>query len=298
MRQIWISKAGPPEVLVVKEAPDPQPAPDEVRVRVEASGVNFADVMGRLGLYPDLPPIPVVPGYEVAGRVDAVGEGVDPSWVGRDVFALTRFGGYCRCRLRAPRAGLYATSKHVRPRRRVDSGKLRHRLAAYSRHGRIEARRNRPHSFRRRRRWHRRDPDRQAHRREGHRNRVGRQARRTARTRRRSLNRLQDRGFRNSGARDNKRTRSRTHPRRRGRGFAQEGLPAACAYRSAGRLRRVVSSDEQDRREVWSGFYARQHALASVQSAVPDERKQGCLRRQPGTHVGRSRPDARAGWIS
>ncbi len=65
-----------------------------MRVRVEACGVNFADIMGRMGLYPDLPPIPVVPGYEIAGRVDAVGGGVDMSWVGRDVFALTRFGGY------------------------------------------------------------------------------------------------------------------------------------------------------------------------------------------------------------
>ena len=72
----------PPEVLVVKEAPDPQPATGEMRIRVEASGVNFADVLGRLGLYPDLPRIPVVPGYEVAGRVDLVGAGVDPSWVG------------------------------------------------------------------------------------------------------------------------------------------------------------------------------------------------------------------------
>ena len=94
MRQIWITKAGAPEVLLVKEAPDPQPSVGEVRIRVEAAGVNFADVMGRMGAYPDLPPIPVVPGYEVAGRVDAVGQGVDPSWVGRDVLALTRFGGY------------------------------------------------------------------------------------------------------------------------------------------------------------------------------------------------------------
>ena len=94
MRQIWISKAGPPEVLVVKEAPDPRPSPGELRIRVEASGVNFADIMGRLGLYPDLPRIPVVPGYEVAGRVDAVGAGVDLGWVGRDVFASTHFGGY------------------------------------------------------------------------------------------------------------------------------------------------------------------------------------------------------------
>jgi synaptic vesicle membrane protein VAT-1 len=94
MRQIWISKAGPPEVLQVKEAPDPHPAAGELRIRVEASGVNFADIMGRLGLYPDLPRLPVVPGYEVAGRVDAVGAGVDVAWIGRDVFASTRFGGY------------------------------------------------------------------------------------------------------------------------------------------------------------------------------------------------------------
>jgi NADPH:quinone reductase-like Zn-dependent oxidoreductase len=94
MRQIWISKSGPPEVLQVKEAPDPHPAAGELRIRVEASGVNFADIMGRLGLYPDLPRIPVVPGYEVAGRVDAAGAGADSSWIGRDVFASTRFGGY------------------------------------------------------------------------------------------------------------------------------------------------------------------------------------------------------------
>jgi NADPH:quinone reductase-like Zn-dependent oxidoreductase len=94
MRQIWITKAGPPEVLEVKEAPDPEPKAGEVRIRVEASGINFADIMGRLGIYPDLPPMPVVPGYEVSGRVDAVGAGVEGNWAGRDVFAATRFGGY------------------------------------------------------------------------------------------------------------------------------------------------------------------------------------------------------------
>jgi synaptic vesicle membrane protein VAT-1 len=94
MRQIWITRAGPPEVLQVKEAPDPQPKAGEVRIRVEASGINFADIMGRLGVYPDLPPMPVVPGYEVSGRVDAVGAGIEGNWIGRDVIALTRFGGY------------------------------------------------------------------------------------------------------------------------------------------------------------------------------------------------------------
>jgi NADPH:quinone reductase-like Zn-dependent oxidoreductase len=94
MRQIWISRAGPPEVLELREAPDPDPGQGEVRIRVEAAGINFADVLGRLGLYPDLPPMPCVPGYEVAGRVDAIGKGVDESWLGADVLALTRFGGY------------------------------------------------------------------------------------------------------------------------------------------------------------------------------------------------------------
>ncbi len=94
MRQIWIPKAGLPEVLALREAADPLPDHGEVRIRVEASGVNFADIMARLGLYPDLPRMPVVPGYEVAGRVDAVGEGIETDWLGRDVLALTRFGVY------------------------------------------------------------------------------------------------------------------------------------------------------------------------------------------------------------
>ena len=70
MRQIWIPRTGPPEVLEVREAPDPLPARGQLRIRVEAVGVNFADIMGRLGVYPDLPKLPAVPVYEVAGRVD------------------------------------------------------------------------------------------------------------------------------------------------------------------------------------------------------------------------------------
>ncbi len=94
MRQIWIPKAGPPEVLELREAPDPHPKAGEIRIQVEAAGVNFADIVGRLGIYPDLPPMPVVVGYEVAGRVDALGEGVDTAWQDRDVLAISRFGGY------------------------------------------------------------------------------------------------------------------------------------------------------------------------------------------------------------
>lgn len=94
MRQIWIPRPGPPGVLELREARDPLPERGQLRIRVEAAGVNFADVMGRMGIYPDLPAMPCVPGYEVAGQVDAVGEEVGTDWIGREVVALTRFGGY------------------------------------------------------------------------------------------------------------------------------------------------------------------------------------------------------------
>jgi NADPH:quinone reductase-like Zn-dependent oxidoreductase len=94
MRQIWIPRPGPPEVLELREAPDPAPAAGQVRIRVEAAGVNFADIMGRMGIYPDLPPMPVVVGYEVGGRIDALGAGATRHRVGAEVLALTRFGGY------------------------------------------------------------------------------------------------------------------------------------------------------------------------------------------------------------
>jgi NADPH:quinone reductase-like Zn-dependent oxidoreductase len=94
MRQVWITRSGAPEVLQVREAPDPEPGGDEVRIRVEAAGINFADISARTGLYPDAPPPPCVVGYEVAGRIDAVGAGVDPARVGEPVIAMTRFGGY------------------------------------------------------------------------------------------------------------------------------------------------------------------------------------------------------------
>jgi synaptic vesicle membrane protein VAT-1 len=93
MRQVWITRVGPPEVLQLREAPDPAPKPGEVQIRVRAIGVNFADIMARLGLYPDAPKLPAVVGYEVAGDIAAVGEGAARS-VGEKVFAITRFGGY------------------------------------------------------------------------------------------------------------------------------------------------------------------------------------------------------------
>lgn len=93
MRQVWITRVGPPEVLELREAPDPEPELGQVRVRVRASGINFADIQARLGLYPDAPKLPAVVGYEVAGDIDAVGAGVTRS-VGEKVLCSTHFGGY------------------------------------------------------------------------------------------------------------------------------------------------------------------------------------------------------------
>jgi synaptic vesicle membrane protein VAT-1 len=94
MRQAVITRHGPPEVFSMREGPDPDPAAGELRVRVRAAGVNFADVLARLGLYPDAPKPPMVVGYEVAGRIDAVGSGVTGFSPGDRVIALTKFGGY------------------------------------------------------------------------------------------------------------------------------------------------------------------------------------------------------------
>src|SRR5690348_8596514 len=95
MRAVVITKHGDPSVLRVQQRPDPPPpGPGQMRIAVRAAGVNFADHLARVGLYPDAPKLPAVVGYEVAGTVEAVGAGVDQSRVGQRVLAGTRFGGY------------------------------------------------------------------------------------------------------------------------------------------------------------------------------------------------------------
>jgi NADPH:quinone reductase-like Zn-dependent oxidoreductase len=94
MRAVVITKTGGPSVLQVQERPDPSPGPGQVRIAVRAAGVNFADTLARVGLYDDAPPLPSVVGYEVAGEIAEVGEGVDAARVGDRVMAGTRFGGY------------------------------------------------------------------------------------------------------------------------------------------------------------------------------------------------------------
>lgn len=94
MRQAVITRHGSPDVFEMRERPDPEPAPGELRIRVRAAGINFADILSRLGLYPDAPKPPMVVGYEVAGVVDGIGSEVTGFAPGDRVVALTRFGGY------------------------------------------------------------------------------------------------------------------------------------------------------------------------------------------------------------
>ena len=98
-----ITKRGGPDVLRVEERPDPVPGRGEVIIEVMAAGVNFADVMTRVGLYPDAPPLPAVVGYEVAGVVAGTHE---------RVIAPTRFGGYAE-RVAVGRTELLALPNHL-----------------------------------------------------------------------------------------------------------------------------------------------------------------------------------------
>ncbi|KAI8057753.1 alcohol dehydrogenase zinc-binding domain protein [Syncephalis plumigaleata] len=91
MRQIVFPKSNQ---ITIKEVADPTPSANEVLVAVEAAGINFADILAWKGLYPDAPAFPCVVGYEVAGRVIALGDNVDSSWKDAEIVALTRFGGY------------------------------------------------------------------------------------------------------------------------------------------------------------------------------------------------------------
>lgn len=94
MKQIWITRKGPPEVLQLKEADDLKPRSHEVVISVKATGVNFSDILARRGRYPEAPQPPMVVGYEVSGTVEALGSEVKEFQIGQSVLAPVFFGGY------------------------------------------------------------------------------------------------------------------------------------------------------------------------------------------------------------
>jgi NADPH:quinone reductase-like Zn-dependent oxidoreductase len=99
MHAIRLHAFGPAENLTYEETPDPVPGPGQVRIAVTAAGVHLLDTalrLGQTGPFPAPAELPTIPGREVAGTVDALGEGTDPSWLGRRVVAHLGMapGGY------------------------------------------------------------------------------------------------------------------------------------------------------------------------------------------------------------
>ena len=94
MRAVVITTKGGPQVLSVREVPDPVPGPEEVLVDVVTSAINRADLMQRRGLYPGPPAAHEIPGLEFAGRVAAVGERVTAQALGDAVMGIVAGGGY------------------------------------------------------------------------------------------------------------------------------------------------------------------------------------------------------------
>jgi NADPH2:quinone reductase len=90
---------------VLKEVPTPEPGPGEVRIRVKAAAVNFPDLLQTRGEYQHKPALPFIPGLEVSGEVDALGEGVTPFKIGDAVVGGARIGGYSEYAV-TPAAGL------------------------------------------------------------------------------------------------------------------------------------------------------------------------------------------------
>ena len=94
--RVVITALGGPEVLKPIEEDIPTPLPGQVRLKVLVTGVAFADVLMRYGMYPNTPPLPFSPGYDVVGVIDAIGENVTEFATGDMVAALTMTGGYAR----------------------------------------------------------------------------------------------------------------------------------------------------------------------------------------------------------
>lgn len=95
MKAIRFHEQGAPDVMRLEEVAMPQPGSGDLRVRIEAAGISYGDVLRRRGgHYPVPTPLPFIAGEAVAGTVDAVGDGVAESWVGKRVYGRVHSGGY------------------------------------------------------------------------------------------------------------------------------------------------------------------------------------------------------------
>lgn len=123
MRVVECAETGRLESLHVVDRPDPKPGPGQLLLAVEAAGVNFVDALFVQGRYQIKPPVPFVPGSEVAGTITDAGASVDRSWIGRRVLCMVGLGGFAEQilvsdvsavpipdRLDAPRAAAFVQS--------------------------------------------------------------------------------------------------------------------------------------------------------------------------------------------
>jgi NADPH:quinone reductase len=94
MNAIRIHEFGGAEKLRLEEIEKPQPKAEEVLIRNAAAGINYADIMLRNGQYLRQPRLPVIPGFEAAGTVEAIGANVTDWKMGQRVLALLNEGGY------------------------------------------------------------------------------------------------------------------------------------------------------------------------------------------------------------
>ncbi|MGA8848047.1 MAG: alcohol dehydrogenase catalytic domain-containing protein, partial [Nocardioides sp.] len=112
-RAIRVERHGEPDTLVLTHMDVPVPSPGQVLIEVETAGVAYADVLMRRGVYPESPALAFTPGYDVVGRVLALGGGVDHVGVGARVAALTVTGGYSTHAL-APACFTVPVAEHLR----------------------------------------------------------------------------------------------------------------------------------------------------------------------------------------
>ena len=300
MKAVVLTGAGGYDVLRVQERPDPPVGPGEVRIAVRAAGINFADTMARVGLYPDAPKPPCVLGYEVAGEVESVGEGVSR--------ARGRRPRRRRHPLRRPgRAGHGRRLAGLAAARGAElragsglPGQLRHRLRGAGRDGRAARGRPGADPRRRGRRRHLGDADRAQRRRRDLRHRLGLQARGDRSSGRSPPDRLPHARLRAGGDADHRRRGSRPGDRRARPDLVPQGLPAAASGRAPGDVRdlgELARGPARHRRDAEGPRGDADGDDALVEEPDDDEREQGRLRPQHAQVVGRRgrlRPPRRA----
>ncbi len=94
MKAVMLKKTGKPDVLKIKDIPEPQPGAGEVRIKLHYAGLNYAEILSRKGLYGWRPKTAYIPGMEGAGVIETIGEGVSQELIGKPVMVGTKYGCY------------------------------------------------------------------------------------------------------------------------------------------------------------------------------------------------------------